>query len=316
MPERDRGHGFKVVTATTIALMLGLAIVAIFEAGRSKGVSEGEYVANADTYAKHADQEIEDRCLILDDPAKAICIREVVDAHNETERAERDLVAQSDMALWALIMLSVTALMAIITALGVWFVWRTLLATQKMAEDARIATAITREIGEAQVRAYISISRVSIAIDETAPHPKLQVVVKNAGQSPARSVEVVVEISCFPDPRKAVQYRHERQSGVMWLNDISAGEEVESIPTTLNDIRFDTAALGPNLESLMGIHMDIVVYASDVFGRECIAAGHFSSSWGFGADKRTFSEMHDFSSLGLTKYMVDRLRRKDGKRNQ
>lgn len=173
MPKRDRGAGFKAVTALFLVSITVLTVVALFEAGRSVGVAEGEYEAQSDTYARHAEQDIQRRCLSLDLVASAECIQDVIEAANESERAERDVVAQSEMALWALGMLIVTTLMTVITAVGVVFVWRTLVATQKMAID-------TREIGEAQVRSYVYATAAEIDVTANT----MTVTFRNFGNSP------------------------------------------------------------------------------------------------------------------------------------
>jgi CHASE3 domain sensor protein len=59
----------------------------------------------------------------------------VVETANEHERAEDDLNAQRNMAKWALFMLLATVAMAITTVFGVYYVWRTLNATQEMSAD-------------------------------------------------------------------------------------------------------------------------------------------------------------------------------------
>ena len=165
MSHRSRGSGFSVVTWIFCFVVACLAIAGAYNAGRSKGIAVGENITNSDTYATHAQQDIESRCLISDPASSAECIRNVIEATNEHQRAEDDLVAQTDMALWAFGMLIVTASMAAITAVGVVFIWHTLTATQEMAKDAARATDaavrsvdIAGEMGRAQARAYMSYS--------------------------------------------------------------------------------------------------------------------------------------------------------------
>jgi len=76
------------------------------------------------------------------------CIAKTVSAESGIDQAKNDLQAQQDMAAWALGMLIVTVWMAVITFVGVIFVWRTLTATQEMSREA------TR-IGEAQTVGHI-----------------------------------------------------------------------------------------------------------------------------------------------------------------
>ena len=73
------------------------------------------------------------------------------------KQSQYDLQAQQDMAAWAFGMLIVTIWLTVVTLFGVFFVWQTLRATQKMARE-------TRTIGEAQVNATnTSIDQAKVA---------------------------------------------------------------------------------------------------------------------------------------------------------
>ncbi len=203
MSKGNRGSGFAVVTALTALLIAGFAGATIFHLGWKNGNAKGEYAANSSAYASHAQSQIEECFTLLDDISKAVCVRDVVETQNEHERAESDLVAQTEMGLWALGMLIVTAIMAVVTGFGVYFVWRTLKATQEMAID-------TREIGEAQVRAYLAFKIKDVEIipptilikdGEWSNLPATVTIsgeLHNSGQSPARRMKCRYDIQSVP----------------------------------------------------------------------------------------------------------------------
>lgn len=195
-------------------------------------------------------------------------------------------------------------IMAIFTVAVVVLVWKTLVATQDMATDQR-------RIGEAQVRAYLSIVEFSFSFDETRSHPVIKIKVRNSGQSPARKIEVVVRFSFFPVVKDHFPPRHEDQTGVMWLNDAPAGMDTGGGPTTLVDARIDKGILGDNLEGLSGVHLDAAVYAFDVFESEVFAYGHYAVSWGIGEDRRIEKAAHDMSSVMPGDLFARELRRKE-----
>jgi hypothetical protein len=199
-------------------------------------------------------------------------------------------------------------LVAIFSFIAAILLWLTLRATQAMAKD-------TRAIGEAQVRAYLSIVKISAAVDPASSHPTIEITVRNAGQSPARRIEIVVEFSFFPDPRLSGFISLERQIGVFWLNDIPSGQEAHSRPTQLGDVVLDRRILGEDFAALMGIHVDIVVYSFDVFDQEILAYGHYATGWAPEDDKSLLRSMNDLSSVSGTSYLVDRLRRQGRKPN-
>lgn len=91
-------------------------------------------------------------------------------------------------------------IMAVFTIAAVILVWRTLVATQSIATD-------TREIGQIQVRAYISIESVAIKPTRNSDG-KIQadMVLKNFGQSPARNVTHELQV-LFAHSEEKVQVR-------------------------------------------------------------------------------------------------------------
>ncbi len=78
---------------------------------------------------------------------------------------------------------------------SVYLIWQTFRETQRMASD-------TRDIGERQVRAYISTENTIINDLEVGKIPYITFILKNSGASPARSVSVTTLIGVVPDPEK------------------------------------------------------------------------------------------------------------------
>ncbi|WP_300584976.1 hypothetical protein [Marivita sp.] len=233
----------------------GLALLIAFSIGGyilgfGLGQQAGEQQANANTYARHAQDEINSACTGLDGVAQTECIIRVIEATNEHQRSEQDLNAQRNMARWALWMLVATMMMALITALGVYYVWRTLLATQKMAED-------TRDIGEAQVRAYLSMNDGEVIIGEILEDNELGhqvrfdvwLTVHNSGQSPAMGVQV-----------KIPKWRETHT-----IRDVVAGEKRRfdfGVYSHIGDVKFVN---GSDTQVAFGI--DVAVSYIDVFGK-------------------------------------------------
>ena len=188
MPNSNRGARTPIVGLIALVAISCLTTVLVADLLDRHRNTVQQYEANSSTHAAHAEDQIENCFSVAEDIGKAECIRKAVDAQSENERAEADLVAQREMSNWALGMLYVTMLMALVTGLGVYFVWRTLKATQQMAID-------TRDIGEAQVRAYVEVSVASFSV----PFPKpgkasVTFRVNNIGQSPAHNVSTSVAV--------------------------------------------------------------------------------------------------------------------------
>lgn len=77
------------------------------------------------------------------------CLADFVAADGGAKQAEHELEAQQDMAAWALGMLVVNSWLVVTSLAGLILVYRTLRATQLMANE-------TTRIGEAQTRAHIN----------------------------------------------------------------------------------------------------------------------------------------------------------------
>lgn len=257
MSKGNRDNGFKVVNAVFIALIVGLFVMLIYDSGRKHGKAVGEYEANTDTYASHTEDEII-HCLTLpEDGSKTKCIREVVESSNEHERAERDLVAQTEMALWSLGMLVVSALMAVVTGVGVWFVWQTLIATQAMAKD-------TRDMGEKQVRAYITLK--DCRIDGIAEGQKVTAFLNfvNSGHSPCYITATAIGIGYEPTPIKTTPVLAPETK--LTPSSEGAGREFSHTISTKRELNFEEFAAYTSGE--MGFVVTCEITYKDVFGHE------------------------------------------------
>jgi hypothetical protein len=118
----------------------------------------------------------------------------------EKRRAEQDLNAQLVMATAAKKMFLVGVTETAITFIGVMLVLATMIYTKRAATAARDAvneaeraTKTARDVGEAQIRAYLTCEGATFEVDENwlICHPKI----KNYGQSPASKVKVKASLS-------------------------------------------------------------------------------------------------------------------------
>ena len=162
MSIRARGSGNKIVAGVFATVIISLILVTIYDIGRSKGIAEAEYQRSSDTYASHARKSIEEHCLLLQPVAQTNCIREVIEATREDQRAESGLTAQLDMAHWAFLMLIVAVITATITGVGVVFVRSTLVQAGETNEAAVRAAKAANEanrIMQSQARPWISIDQ-------------------------------------------------------------------------------------------------------------------------------------------------------------
>lgn len=208
------------ISRWVFAVALGLALISavvwgIYATGLKLGETKAQNTYHASRYAAHAADQINGSCLNGDVADVAKCIAEVIDSTNENQRAQKDLQAQTEMALWAFWMLISTVVMAAITLLGVVFVWQTFKVTRDMAID-------TRDIGKAQVRAYLGYGSTTISISDSTV--SLQATLKNFGASPANEVFGWFALVLVQDPEGLDPQEAERRSE-KFSTDLQAGGE-------------------------------------------------------------------------------------------
>jgi len=116
------------------------------------------------------------------------CIAEKQKAQREEQRSQHDLQAQQDMAFWALGMFLSTVLGVGVTLAGVYYVRHTLIATREAVAAANRTADEAKRIGEAQVRAYVTVRDVQMSLKQGRRHPTVSFEVGNSGNSPALEV--------------------------------------------------------------------------------------------------------------------------------
>ncbi|PIL14304.1 hypothetical protein P775_26735 [Puniceibacterium antarcticum] len=133
-----------------------------------------------------------------------------IEQERAREQASRDLNAQEGMAWWAELMFYATAATVALTFVALFAIIRTLFHTKRaadaahdMVDEARATTTaaergalVAREIGEAQVRAYVSVDEISISESPDAQgRYEARVTLKNTGQSPAWEVHNELQVA-------------------------------------------------------------------------------------------------------------------------
>jgi hypothetical protein len=127
-------------------------------------------------------------------------------------------------------MLLATVAMAVITAIGVYYVWRTLKATQDMARD-------TRDIGQAQTRAYVSV--INVYGQRTPGGTGVQIVatIKNTGSSPALGMQANITTNVVKSYQDKKVTWPKPDNGTI-QTDLGAGE-TRTVSTDCDNLTFD-----------------------------------------------------------------------------
>lgn len=262
---------------TDIGLAISYAALILIVAGATVGVTlsglsdvhEGyaEYQKNAESIRQATQKEIEQSCLQGGTISASECLTEKLASYYETQSANQDLKAQKEMAWWAAALFALNAAQALIGCVGIYFVWHSLKLNRQAVDTAMDANTITRQIGQAQTRSYLTISQCDYVL---APEKMdLYLVIENKGQSPAVEVEIlatattheIFQIGFGPEKRAHNSRRLRGQCQIVAAGGKSTGR-----------LTIQPSDFSPNVLDAIYKHQEMPIYLTcravwlDVFG--------------------------------------------------
>lgn len=278
-----------LITAAIISLVvLGAVTCFAFWSWDSLSRYQDEQAAQreqaAQAYAEDANNGERRLCVRVAARRAEACVVEPEASEGERETAKSDLQAQQDMAQWGYGVLLASVGTFVLTLVGVGLLGWTLLATQQTLREAEAATEVAREIGQAQVRAYLAIENVSVGWNEGENGLRVHFSVSNAGNSPAQGFNYCCLI-------------HVQRAGVVYdPADLYVRENATQFPVITKGLT-SIATRGhtpfhhldgsfvPNereIDFLRGeglvVHLSIATRFDDVFGHIVTGIEHFIAS--------------------------------------
>jgi hypothetical protein len=195
MSDGDRGKRSQdLIAAGLAAVALFGAVVLAFAIGGTLGVNSGRDQVSAREHYEHTKQDNLRACIGREGAAAVECVSEAIEAAQDQSDARQDLYAQQDMSKWAFWMVIVSGLTVGITAVGVWFVKRTLDATLEAVADTGKATAAMirqNEIAEKAQRPWLDFDiRILRGYDFGPSVFSIKVSLQNHSGFPAHDVRV------------------------------------------------------------------------------------------------------------------------------
>ena len=187
MLDNNRDRLSPSVTTFFVAVVAVLIALIIWDcaASHTQYRLEAEYYAAE--YAADAQAQIERRCGPLENDLLAACVSEVIETSREHQRSERDLAAQRDMAKWA-------GWLLVVSGVGVLLLAATYYEANKTAQAAIAATEITRKDFIATHRPRVVLRNFHISSEIISENPSVEVVITNAGNTPAYIMEIGSDI--------------------------------------------------------------------------------------------------------------------------
>jgi hypothetical protein len=184
-----------------IAAIILSALVIVGLAWESSGY-EREAADRAAHYARNAEGQIAARCRVRIARDHADCVEEAKQTAREYQRKEQDLAAQWVTAWWTKITGAAAVFGVILSAFGVFLVWRTFRAAAE-------ANQIARDTAKQQLRAYVMVDTATVVpcVSKESPfeasHPEaryVHLVAKNFGSTPAHDVAFKMGTAVFDCP--------------------------------------------------------------------------------------------------------------------
>jgi len=209
----ENGYVALVLTCVFLTFIVGyVSIIFAFSQGYNSADKEHEtYYASREAREKAFTKCLE-RSLTI--PVAIRCINNSGNSSREDERAEQDLNAQREMAQWAKGMLWATLIIGmgtiITTAVGVWFVKRTLDSTNIAVVETSKATVAMNEANQImreEQRAWVAVdfvagSSVSYSLDSNSIMLELDINPENFGSTPAKNMAVASRLKIIPGEGK------------------------------------------------------------------------------------------------------------------
>ena len=219
---------------------------------------------DAASYSVEAGSELFAHCAGRAEPDAFVCVAKAQEADREDRERQHDLKAQQDVAEWTAAGAILAGLGLIVTAAGLFYLARTL-------DETRRSTAVAREIGQKQIRAYLSFGRAEVMHEEfvsgekVIPHLRFRFRVHNAGQSPARDLQLNIECTISIAEHREV----ERRSSVGFSDVASGKKQWAPIFINYNDgLESPIFALPEMLDVTMAtLHVAVWATGVDVFGQ-------------------------------------------------
>jgi len=221
----------------TVFFTLSWASWSAFSAYQQGHANERQTAAQ---YHSNATQHSPASCRAIMDESGLIgwltCLADNVSADGGVKQAEYDLNAQQDMAAWAFGMLIATIWLTIITLFGVFFVWRTLVATQEMARGAQQSFSLAERahvfVGSVKSEVPLFSDPETLQINEEVEFFRVQYGVENHGKTPAIIKKIHARVHVGADLPPSPEFHNGEKYDLPKVVAATSGEGVEAFCRT------------------------------------------------------------------------------------
>ncbi len=214
---------------------------------------------------------------------------EVKDGDEKTTNDRKLIQYSLDLDILTAIIAAIGALQLFVFGYQAWKLRQTVDSSEK-------AIATTREIGEAQVRAYVKIKSASIYFLGEDAMPAVEIVAANSGQSPALNFVWVPEIHYLPE--KAPEIVSDVVEG--WNLepgiDIHSASEHKTLYFLHDFSLVEKITTDGSTPSTMGVSVILYYAWEDVFGKTSVDFASFASVAEIGSAEENQRHLHPLNT--------------------
>jgi hypothetical protein len=209
MPGTNRGRFNEAIVWGACGVALALFLFTLSAIAHLHGVQSESYKQRATQHSERAQTAASSACRSLPPERVVDCAYEEIKASNETQRAEDNLSAQQNIAIWTFATF-MAAVVAIIISTG------GLIALLRTVRQGQEANEIARTTARHELRAYVGLSEPAIEPYEWGNEKtgKITIVLRNVGQTPAfRSVtRISMAVAPYDRENPVIPQRWDRES--------------------------------------------------------------------------------------------------------
>ncbi len=226
----------------------------------------------ASKYTENAQNRVNATCLGLEGASMAECVIKIEQSERENHNTQKDIRAQRYMAVWGFVMAYAAIGTLGVATVGLVWIKATLDETREAVRAADDAVTVTREIGEAQTRAYLAVKSIRwLCKPGEADFIRAECVIENFGQTPAFKCWVEFQVTAVISPVGKISFE----------TAVSALQPVPKMPGGSNSVHVkgDEIPIRAECKTQLGI-LDLIKGRSaviflrgwatyeDIFGRE------------------------------------------------
>ncbi len=287
----DRTVG-AVVVAFLVFVFFGSVALVVSQFG-DLHQSYAQYQANTEKNQNTARKSVEQVCSSIG-VIRPDCFVDAVEAYEKQKETNSDLQAQQDMAFWAKWVFILGAVQAVLSGFGLIYLVKSVRQAGTAISTATKANTITREMGEAQTRAYLSIVKVQALFNFPAQKPVIRLTVRNTGKSPA--IEVTAAYKTRMQTKGNLTPEREPSSQLLTFH---MGAEKDEFDINLSEVVLSQPDGDPASHGI-ALYFDVLISYRTVFGtaankteRDCFFTGCVGGN------------LHEIHQLALAKTFRD-----------